>query len=90
MVNLKKENYKVNQIQSLYNVKNSTEFWKIINSFRINKNTQTDFISPETWFDHLVNLFPPANPSPQCITLKISNEFLDKNMTLLETQPYKT
>ena len=82
----KKEAHIVAQINSLEKSKNSSEFWKIINSYRKKTNTNIGGIPLEKWFDHLCNLFPPEFPTLQIQLLGNFIESLDRDITLEEVQ----
>ncbi|KAL1447409.1 hypothetical protein WDU94_005675 [Cyamophila willieti] len=52
--------YKENIKQKLSNVKNSSEFWKVINSFKKKSNGKKNDITKEMWETHLNTLYNRA------------------------------
>ena len=80
LLKCKKEEYNLNQINLLTKTKNSSDFWKVINSYR-KKSPIIDHISLETWHTHLLDLFPTDKLTLQYIPLESYVDTLDAEIT---------
>lgn len=81
--NKKKQHYNEIKIK-LSNVRNSTDFWATINSFRVRPHLPNE-ISPREWCEFYGNIFPPRVLINDCFT-GVCDPLLDSEITFSEIE----
>lgn len=79
---IKKEEYKSSLLNQLSSVRDSANFWKIINKFRA-RISMEDQIDLKDWYIYFQSIFPSSSTIPATV-FPMANSLLDEKITYLE------
>ena len=82
LLKVKRIDYETNIKKQFYNIKNSKDFWSLINSFR-QKPIMPNPIQLETWKNFYSQIYPPR-PTAETLYIGTTDNILDSEITLHE------